>query len=279
MPFRIPRTKPISINSHGKLEAPISKSLKGKSGIYLIRNKETKQVYVGKTSDIYRRFFEHLRYAQSPDTESLLISQAVHTNPTNFEFKVFKIYKKGISLSPIEKKVIQLFDSVHNGYNCNGGGGGGSPHKRVRIDLENLPSLPTTPIRRYFVGQPLTPTADTRNVIYALRDPQGRALYGNTSQAAKKRFSQHILRKHLPKGTALEIWAMCKSPSQLRATEIKIIAENTLSHPDLVLNKNKGGGGSGPSRQGASASESEAPVVGQKRAARSLDSPIARRLF
>ena len=90
--------------------------------IYLIRNSENVQVYIGKTfRDIQKRFIEHMRCKRDDKFHTFV------KNSDKSIFSIFLLHQEDINncdLGKIEMKYIEEYDSYYNGYNSSGGGEG-----------------------------------------------------------------------------------------------------------------------------------------------------------
>ncbi len=126
-PLRKDRKKRVSIDW-----TPDGKNLQG---VYVIKNQETNERYVGKTERPFRRrMSEHLSSARHPETKrgQLPFYQAIRENPEDFAFGILSEKTS----SAIERYFIQLKNSQNHGFNANGGGGGG--HAKRSLSMTDI---------------------------------------------------------------------------------------------------------------------------------------------
>lgn len=99
-------------------------------GIYSITNKKTGQMYIGQSTNIERRFKEHIRGDGCPNSR---IDNAIQKYGKDcFDFNIIKICKYEY-LDRFEKIYIKKFDTYHNDFHYNTTSGGDigifPPHK------------------------------------------------------------------------------------------------------------------------------------------------------
>ena len=88
-------------------------------GIYMFINKKTKEVYVGQSIDIQRRYKEHLKSQDTTLFHSALRKYGIE----NFDFKVVEECLES-ELNEKECYWIKFYNSFQNGYNMTQGGSG-----------------------------------------------------------------------------------------------------------------------------------------------------------
>ena len=91
-----------------------------KCGIYSITNKETGQKYIGQSTDITRRFWQHKNQGQ---TKSYIDRAIKKHGADNFEFEILEECKP-TELNKLEKKYIKKYNTYkdENHYNLTNGG-------------------------------------------------------------------------------------------------------------------------------------------------------------
>lgn len=90
-------------------------------GIYKIENKVNGKVYVGQSKDIEKRWKEHKAMLKKNNHHSIKLQRAWNKyGADNFDFSVIELTNKVINLDDMERKYMQQYDSVVNGYNMTG---------------------------------------------------------------------------------------------------------------------------------------------------------------
>lgn len=106
--------------------------------IYFIENLQNHKKYIGQTTNIKKREYEHFRKLRKNEHINQKLQNAFNKyGEENFvffyhEFKFFDIQE----LNELEKAYIQKFDSYNHGYNLSLGGEGYMPEK-YKFDFEN----------------------------------------------------------------------------------------------------------------------------------------------
>lgn len=92
-------------------------------GIYIIKNKINSKIYVGQTTNYYRRIIQHKsRYKRKEYREYSRIYKAIQKyGIENFDFKFIEHCHKS-QLNEREIYWIKFYDSYNNGYNATKGG-------------------------------------------------------------------------------------------------------------------------------------------------------------
>ena len=97
------------------------KEFRNKSGIYKITNLVNNKVYIGKTKDFYKRYFQYVsdvRNSSKARINDYLLSSFIKYGFDNFKFEVVEFCNLDI-ISERELYWIQYFDSINRekGYN------------------------------------------------------------------------------------------------------------------------------------------------------------------
>lgn len=90
----------------------------GTSYIYLIKNKVTEQVYVGKTTQVFTlRWYQH--FFQNNRSSTKFKSAISNSNYEDWEFSILETIKHGSNdyIFSREKYWIEFYNSIENGYN------------------------------------------------------------------------------------------------------------------------------------------------------------------
>lgn len=95
------------------------------SGIYCVTNKVNNKKYIGLSKDIYRRWSEHKRVPFCPTSKEYnypLYNAIRKYGLENFDFIILEQCDNQEFLKEKEKKWIEYYDSINNGYNLTEGG-------------------------------------------------------------------------------------------------------------------------------------------------------------
>lgn len=110
-------------------------------GIYIIRNKINDKVYIGRSTDIHRRWIQHLRDARNGDKCKIHLAMQKY-GIDNFYIEVLE--ECDISeLNKREQYYIEKFDSWQNGYN-NGNAdyfGDGENNPLAKVTEQNVKDI------------------------------------------------------------------------------------------------------------------------------------------
>lgn len=94
-------------------------------GIYKITNVQTKECYIGQSTDVKKRWYEHCRCGcgiDTPQNNKLYIAMSKY-GLHNFTFELLEQCKSN-ELNKKEKYYIELYQSTIVGYNSQGGKSG-----------------------------------------------------------------------------------------------------------------------------------------------------------
>ena len=90
------------------------------SGIYFIRNILSNKVYVGSSSNIYRRWTTHKRELKAGKHHSILLQRSFDKHGENaFEYCLAESTNCVKQMRILETKWINMLDAKNNGYNVN----------------------------------------------------------------------------------------------------------------------------------------------------------------
>lgn len=103
-------------------------------GIYAIKNKINDKIYIGRSTDIHRRWVDHIRAAKKNDQCKIHLAMS-ELGIENFYLEIIE-YCDISKLNEREEHYITIFDSIKNGYN-NG-------HSSNFLDGENNPNAKIT---------------------------------------------------------------------------------------------------------------------------------------
>lgn len=109
-----------------------------KIGIYKYTNKINGKIYIGQSSNIQKRYCQHLYDAQHRPERSTGIDKAIAKyGIENFDFEIIEECPVEL-LDEKESYWISHYDSYHNGYNCSVGGKSlrGEEHPRAILTEE-----------------------------------------------------------------------------------------------------------------------------------------------
>ena len=124
-----PQKKPIVKTKKGFKACLSPHSKKTKKDIYVFKNSNTGERYVGKTiRELRKRMSEHMHYAAHPekDTGKGPLYKGIRSDHTSIDVGILYQVPKDQEnmIDEIEKAFIKHYDSSNNGYNGNSGGGG-----------------------------------------------------------------------------------------------------------------------------------------------------------
>jgi ribosomal protein S6 len=105
------------------------RSAKIERAVYVFRNEETDERYVGKTiRKVPKRLAEHLHFANHPEKEQgqKRLYKEIRENTEAFSVGILQEVPPDHSLDKSEKHFIKIKRARTHGYNGNGGGGGSS---------------------------------------------------------------------------------------------------------------------------------------------------------
>jgi hypothetical protein len=128
--FQSPQKKPVKKTRKG-YSVPLSPTTKKtKNVIYVFKNIQTGERYVGKTiRALNKRISEHMHHAAHPEKDAgkLPLQKAIRKNHKDISVGVlYRVPKEEEDLiDEIEKSFIEYYQSSETGYNGNKGGGGG----------------------------------------------------------------------------------------------------------------------------------------------------------
>jgi group I intron endonuclease len=113
--------------------------LSRESGIYIIKNKANKKVYIGSAYNINRRISNHLNFLKKGKDNPLLQKDWNEFGEENFIFEILSFEKKE-NLMGAEKIYIKKYRSNEKdfGYNLTSGGQGTTCYKRTKEQLEKM---------------------------------------------------------------------------------------------------------------------------------------------
>ena len=109
-------------------------------GIYKYQNKINQKIYIGQSSNIERRYEQHLYAAKHPHEKNILIDKAISKyGIENFTFEIIEI----CSLEELDEKEcywIGYYNSYNNGYNNTIGGKSvnGENHPRALLTKQQV---------------------------------------------------------------------------------------------------------------------------------------------
>lgn len=111
-----------------------------KIGIYKYENKLNHNVYIGQSSNIEKRYAQHIYDSTYRPERGTGIDKAIHKyGIENFDFSIVEECSLE-ELDEKEQKWIEFYDSYHNGYNCSIGGKSlrGANHPRALLTEEDV---------------------------------------------------------------------------------------------------------------------------------------------
>lgn len=89
-------------------------------GIYKITNTENGQVYIGRSTDIEKRWAEHQKALENGTHHSYKLQQCYNNldDKNKLKYEVIELVKREIDLPDREQYYYDEYDSYNNGYNC-----------------------------------------------------------------------------------------------------------------------------------------------------------------
>lgn len=85
------------------------------SGVYSFRNRYTRKRYIGSSNDIYKRISQHLGRFGCMNKK---FAHAWHEyDKSAWRIEILEVVPRPSLLKKTEQKWIDVFDSLHNGYN------------------------------------------------------------------------------------------------------------------------------------------------------------------
>ena len=121
-------------------------------GIYKITNKKNNKCYIGKSSDIEKRWKQHLNeYTSSKNYNKPLYRAFRLYGIDNFTFEIIEEIQDYDTFSnEREKYWIEYYHSYEYGYNATSGGDGGKTFKNYRVKFGSLSEEEVYYLRRRF---------------------------------------------------------------------------------------------------------------------------------
>jgi group I intron endonuclease len=91
-------------------------------GVYKIVNNINSKVYIGQSVNIKARWKDHVNSLNRHDSNCTLLQRAWNKyHQENFSFEILELCPEDM-LDEVERKYINIYDTLNNGYNIEAGG-------------------------------------------------------------------------------------------------------------------------------------------------------------